>query len=189
MEMLAGDNILSGFNIEKYKKYFPPGNNTFDTMQELKALRRIPLNKEYAKKYDNIVSVFKNTAKKHGLKKDITDLITNLVNSSYPLIMELKNFYNRPRPKVMASIMNLKMDDYEMASMKTPSYPSGHSTQGILIAKVLSHLFPELKKHFMQAGNNISDSRNIAHAHYKTDSDFGKKLGSDMYEHLKNKLI
>ena len=186
--MLNINSFLQDFNTEKYKSYFPPGNNTFDTMQELKALRRIPLNKEYAKKYDNVISAFKETATRNGLKEKISDIVIKLVNDSHPIIMELKNFYNRPRPKAVAKTMNLEMDDYEMASMKTPSYPSGHSTQGILIAKVLAHLYPELKKEFMQTGNNISDSRNIAHAHYKTDSDFGKKLGEAMFEHLKNKL-
>ncbi len=188
MEMLTSENYLSGFNVEKYKNYFPPGNNTFDTMQEIKSLRRIPLNKDYAKKYDNIISAFKETANRNGLKEKISDLVQKLVNDSHPIIMELKNFYNRPRPKVVAKTMNLDMDDYEMASMKTPSYPSGHSVQGMLVAKVLAHLYPELKKEFIKTGNNISDSRNIAHAHYKSDSVFGKKVGEDMYEYLKNKL-
>ena len=35
--------------------------------------------------------------------------------------------FNRPRPKVLAKKMNIKMKDIEMASMKTPSYPSGSS--------------------------------------------------------------
>ena len=39
----------------------------------------------------------------------------------------------------------------------------------------------------MQTANNIADSRNIAHAHYKSDSEFGKKLGKKMYNHIKNK--
>tara|TARA_R100001510_G_C7626118_1_gene185952 strand:+ start:445 stop:1005 length:561 start_codon:yes stop_codon:yes gene_type:complete len=181
-------SLLKDFNIEKYKSYHPPGNNTFDTMQELKSLARIPLNKDYAKRYDDVVSAFKETAERNGLKEKITSIVQKLINDSHPIIMELKNFYNRPRPKAVAKIMNLQMDDYEMPSMKTPSYPSGHSTQGVLVAKVLSYLYPSLKKQFTQTGNNISDSRNIAHAHYKTDSDFGKKLGGAMFEHLKNKL-
>jgi hypothetical protein len=84
--------------------------------------------------------------------------------------------------------MNIKMKDIEMASMKTPSYPSGHSTQGVLIGLVLGDKYPKAKSAFMKTANNISDSRNVAHAHYKSDSDMGKKLGKSMYNHIKNKI-
>jgi acid phosphatase (class A) len=102
--------------------------------------------------------------------------------------MKLKKHFNRPRPKVLAKKMNIKMKDIEMASMKTPSYPSGHSTQGMLIGLVLSKKYPRSRKGFMQTAMNISDSRNVAHAHYKSDSEFGKKLGKLMYNHIKNKI-
>ena len=80
------------------------------------------------------------------------------------------------------------MKDIEMASMKTPSYPSGHSAQGMLIGKVLGDKYPKSRKAFYATANNISDSRNVAHAHYKSDSEFGKKLGKKMYNHIKNKI-
>ena len=83
---------------------------------------------------------------------------------------------------------NIEMKDIEMSSMKTPSYPSGHSAQGMLIGLVLSDKYPKAKSAFMQTANNISDSRNIAHAHYKSDREFGKKLGKKMYNHIKNKI-
>jgi len=84
--------------------------------------------------------------------------------------------------------MNIKLDDYEMESMKTPSYPSGHSVQGMLIAKVLSDKYPKAKSAFSKTGKNISYSRRVAHAHYKSDSKMGEKLGNSMYNHIKNKI-
>ena len=53
---------------------------------------------------------------------------------------------------------------------------------------VLADKYPKAAKQFKQAGKNISDSRNIARAHYKSDSNMGKKLGAAMYEHIKNKV-
>ena len=76
-----------------------------------------------------------------------------------------------------------------MDSMKTPSYPSGHSAQGFLIAKVLSDEYPSSTKAFNSLANNISYSRRVAHAHYKSDSNMGKKLGNAMYKHIKNKEL
>jgi len=75
-----------------------------------------------------------------------------------------------------------------MASMKTPSYPSGHSVQGILIAKVLGDKHPKAKSAFAKTGENISYSRRVARAHYKSDSKMGEKLGNSMYKHIKNKI-
>jgi hypothetical protein len=72
--------------------------------------------------------------------------------------------------------------------MKTPSYPSGHSTQGVLIANVLADKYPSAANEFKKAGQNISDSRNIAKAHYISDSKMGIKLGNEMYNHIKNKI-
>jgi acid phosphatase (class A) len=73
-----------------------------------------------------------------------------------------------------------------MDSMKTPSYPSGHSTQGILIAKVLSDLYPELSSEILKKGREISFSRNIGKAHFPSDSKIGQELGTEMYEYLKD---
>jgi len=80
------------------------------------------------------------------------------------------------------------MKDLEMKSMNTPSYPSGHSAQSTLIAKVLSDKYPNKKKKLEKLAKDISYSRNIAHAHYKSDSKFGDEIGKEMYEHVKNKI-
>ena len=89
----------------------------------------------------------------------------------------------------MAKVMNIPLEDHELKSMKTPSYPSGHSAQAYLVALTLSLMYPKYKKDFMQVADNISDSRNVAHAHYKSDSDFGKKLGADLALHISKKQI
>ena len=86
------------------------------------------------------------------------------------MILELKKHHNRPRPYELDK--NLKA--VKMKSMNTPSYPSGHSAQGMLIASVLKDKYGKGSA-FMQTAKNISDSRNMAHAHYKSDSVKKKK--------------
>ena len=180
--------MFKDFDISSLKKMKPPGDNTFDTMQEIKALAKIKMNKSFVKKFDDQEKAFKQTAEREGIKDYDNRVAKKLIEKSAPVILKLKKYFNRPRPKVLAKKMNIKMKDIEMASMKTPSYPSGHSTQGILIGLVLSDKYPKSRKAFMKTANNISDSRNIAHAHYKSDSDMGKKLGKSMYNHIKNKI-
>ena len=180
--------MFKDFNIDKFKKMKPPSDNSFDTMQEVKEIKKLPLNKDKIKKFDNIEKTFKSIADSNNIKDYPSKLIKDLINKSSPIILKLKKHFNRPRPKVIAKKMGIKMKDFEMNSMKTPSYPSGHSAQGILIGMVLSKIYPAYAKQFKKAGENISDSRNIAKAHYKSDSKMGKQLGAAMYNHIKSKI-
>ena len=180
--------MFKDFDISSFKKMKPPGDNTFDTSQEIKALTKIPLKKEFVKKFDNIEAAFKKTAEEQGIKDYDKKIAAKLIKESAPVIMKLKKHFNRPRPKKLAKKMNIKMKDIEMASMKTPSYPSGHSAQGVLIAKVLSDKYPKAKSAFTKTGENISYSRNVAHAHYKSDSKMGEKLGNKMYNYIKKDI-
>ena len=179
--------MLKDFDISKFKKIKPSSDNTFDTMQEIKALKKIPLNKNFVKEYDDIEGAFKKTAEKEGIDYD-NKIAAKLIKESAPLILKLKKHFDRPRPKKLAKKMNIKIKDIEMDSMKTPSYPSGHSAQGVLIAKVLGDKYPKAKSAFAKTGENISYSRNVARAHYKSDSKMGEKLGNSMYKHIKNKI-
>ena len=179
--------MFKNFNTSSFKKQKPPSDSSFDTAQEIKALKKIPLKKEFVKKFDNIEAAFKKTAEEQDIKDYDKKIATKLIKESAPIILELKKHFNRPRPKVLAKKMNIKLDDYEMESMKTPSYPSGHSVQGVLIAKVLGNKYPKAKSAFSKTGKNISYSRRVAHAHYKSDSKMGEKLGNSMYNHIKNK--
>ena len=178
--------MFKDFNTSSFKKMKPPGDNTFDTSQEVKALSKIPLKKEFVKKFDNIESAFAKTAKDNNIEDYDKKIPAKLIKESAPIILELKKHFNRPRPKVLAKKMNIKMKDYEMSSMKTASYPSGHSVQGILIAKVLGDKYPKAKSAFTKTGENISYSRGVSRAHYKSDSKMCKILGNSMYKHIKN---
>jgi hypothetical protein len=155
-------------------------------MQEIKELNKIPINVKFVKDKDDIKASFKKLIddKKLDVPKNMID---NLIEKSAPIIMKIKKHHNRPRPKVLAKKLNIKFNDKELDSMKTPSYPSGHSAQGIMIAEILSDMHPKHAKAFKKIGRDISYSRNVAHAHYKSDSKFGEQLGKDMYKHLKSK--
>ena len=44
------------------------------------------------------------------------------------------------------------------------------------------------KSAFMQTAKNISYSRRVARAHYKSDSKVGEEIGNSMFKHIKNKI-
>ena len=115
--------MFKDFDISSFKKMKPPGDNTFDTMQEIKALKKIPIRKAFVKEFDDQESAFKKTAEREGIKDYDSSIAKKLIEKSAPVILKLKKHFDRPRPKVLAKKMNIKMKDIEMASMKTPSYP------------------------------------------------------------------
>jgi hypothetical protein len=72
--------------------------------------------------------------------------------------------------------------------MKTPSYPSGHSAQGILVGKILQTKLPINTDAFLEAAKRISYSRNLGRAHYPSDSKLGEDIGDEMFRHIRHKI-
>ena len=171
--------MFKDFNIKPFKKKKPPSDNSFDTAQEIKALKKIPLRKEFIKKYDNIEAAFKKTAEEQGIKDYDKKIAAKLIKESAPVILELKKYHNRPRPYEL----DKNLSHVKMPSMKTKAYPSGHSAQSMLIALTLKDKYGK-EIAFMQTAKNISDSRNIAHAHFESDSKNGNELGKKLYESI-----
>jgi hypothetical protein len=172
--------MFKDFDISSFKKMKPPSDNSFDTDQEIKSLKKIPLRKEFVKKYDNIEAAFKKTADEQGIKDYDKKIAAKLIKESAPVILKLKKYHNRTRPYEL----DKSLSSVKMKSMNTPSYPSGHSAQSMLIALSLKDKYGKGPA-FMQTAKNISDSRNMAHAHYKSDSVNGNKLGKQLYKHIK----
>ena len=173
--------MLKGFPIQKYLDKKPPNENSVTTKGEVKELSKLPIREKFIKEKDNIKKSFESIVGKD-------EIIQKLINESAPIIMKIKKHHNRPRPKVMARKIKTQMEDMEMASMKTPSYPSGHSVQGILIANALADKYPNKRSKLKKMGRDISYSRRSARAHYKSDSLFGEQIGKDMYNYIKNKI-
>ena len=173
--------MLKDFNIQKYLDKKPPSDNSTTTKGEIKELTKIPIRENFIKEKDDIKKSFEKIVGKEPL-------VQKLINNSAPIIMKIKKHHNRPRPKVIAKKMKTKMEDMEMASMKTPSYPSGHSVQGYLIGMALSNRYPQKRDKLMKTARDISYSRRVARAHYKSDSLFGEQIGKDMYKHIKNRI-
>ena len=176
--------MFKDFDTKPFKKKKPPVDSGYTTRTEMNELKKIPLKKEFVKKYDNIEAAFKKTAEDQGVKDYDKNIATKLIKESAPVILELKKHHNRPRPYEL----DKKLTAFKMKSMETPSYPSGHSVQGVLIGKVLSDKYPRSRKGFMATAKNISYSRRVARAHYKSDSKMGEELGNSMYKHIKNSI-
>ena len=181
------DGLFKDFNYSKYKVKNPPKNTSMQVYNELQFLKDLPEDDSYVEEHDDIEKVFEQVCKENNVKYP-KELVEKLLKSAAGIILDLKYHYNRPRPFQLASHYNIKLGEHVMESMKTPSYPSGHSAQGILVGKVLQTKLPINTDAFLEAGKRISYSRNLGRAHYPTDSRLGEIIGSSMYEHLKHKI-
>ena len=128
--------------------------------------------------YPKMFSSFKKKGKVYA--KFWSKFINGYVGSNW-----LKYKFNRPRPYQVADFLGIDLPKNTLESMKTPSYPSGHSIQGIFIAKVLSKMYPKHKKQLMEIGKMISNSRLMARAHYPSDTKLGEKIGELLFLNLK----
>ena len=174
--------MFKDFDIKPFKKKKPPVDSGYTTRTEINELKKIPLNKSFVKKYDDIEAAFKKTAEEQGIKDYDKNIAAKLIKASAPVILELKKYHNRKRPYELDKNLN----PIVLKSMQTPSYPSGHSVQGTLIGNVLKMKYG--KSAFMQTAKNISYSRRVARAHYKSDSNEGDNIGNLMFKHIKNKI-
>jgi len=178
---------LANFDVKPYKKQKPPKDNSLTTLKEIQDLTKIDRDEKLVEKRDKIGKSFEEITNKHNLPFP-AETIDKMLKDSAVSVLQLKNHFKRPRPKHLSKAINVDLKDIPMPSMKTPSYPSGHSVQGVLVGKYLSKLYPKHKDEFEKMGKEISDSRRTARAHFKSDSDFGEKIGSDMWDHIKDSV-
>lgn len=185
IEYVKTKGLFKDFNFSKYFSKNPPKNSSIQTYQELLYLKDLPEDKDFVEKHDDVPAVFKEVCEEHNLTFP-EDLVKELAKSC--VLHELKYHYNRPRPYQLAEYYNIKLGGNVMESMKTPSYPSGHAAQGILIGKVLQTKLPINTDAFLEAGKRISYSRNLGRAHYPSDSRLGEDIGSEMFRYIRDRI-
>ena len=160
-----------------------PENSSKQTIDELKELSLIEGDEDFVKEHDDVDGIFQKKHKELGLEFNRNEA-KDLLRQSSKYIMKEKYKYNRPRPYQLAEFYNIDLNGVDLDSMKTPSYPSGHATQGYLLGKFYSDRHPDYRKEFMRLGEDIAESRIVAKAHFPSD----KKAGIDLAEKLFDNL-
>jgi acid phosphatase (class A) len=90
-----------------------------------------------------------------------------------------KEFYKRPRPYVTnPTLINGKLE-------KSFSYPSGHSTESMVLALVLADLFPDRHDAIIAKARSIGWHRVQTARHYPTDIYAGRVLAQAIVGEMK----
>ena len=161
-----------------------PENSSKRTLEEVKYLSNIEEDREFVEEHDKVSKVFGKLHKELGLEFN-KDEAKKYNRESAKHIMELKYKYQRPRPHQIADFYNINLNGVDLDSMRTPSYPSGHATQGYLLGMIYSERYPQHRKEFMKLGEDIAESRIIGKAHFPSDKKAGIELAEKLFENRK----
>ena len=161
-----------------------PDNSSKKTLEEVKYLSKIEEDREFVKEHDKVSKVFGKLHEELGLEFN-KDEAKKYNRESAKHIMELKYKYQRPRPHQIADFYGINLNGVDLDSMKTPSYPSGHATQGYLLGMIYSERYPQFRKEFMKLGEDVAESRIIGKAHFPSDKKAGIDLAKKLFENRK----
>ena len=169
-----------------------PYPNDEQTEEELKFLMDISkyrnLYNDYIVKADiDLAQPFLECIEKHNLTltKKMYDGMKTLLKESSIFILKLKYYYNRPRPYQVAERLGYDFLAMDSKTAHTPSYPSGHTIQAMMLADYFGQYFSEYKSYFYEIADKISMSRIFGGYHFPSDIKYGKMIFSDYMKYKK----
>ncbi len=91
----------------------------------------------------------------------------------------VKDHYRRPRPYDADARVKpgIKLEP-------SSSYPSGHSTRGLLLARVLAELVPDRREPILRVGLQLGYDRVVGGVHYPSDVLAGEELANALADRL-----
>ena len=176
----------------------PPKNTSDVTKSELKIVSELTQSLTAAEK--NLVMLVDkdpNLLFVELLGADILPLPAAKFKKSWnilePIIISLKNKFNRPRPEQLVSAFPRFYDDItinviETKSHQTPAYPSGHTAYATLMASILSDIYPEQSSKFYEIANLAGHARVLQGVHYPSDNDAAMIITSAIWQDIKYKI-
>ena len=171
----------------------PPSNTSDATKMDLEQVQR--LTKDLSKDdYDMIMDVdddpenlFRPYAKKMGIDYP-QELIDKAIQHIDVVILKLKYKFRRPRPSQLAPHLGYHISVLVTKTHQTPSYPSGHQSQGAMVAEVLSSLYPEHKTQWHKFSKLTGKARVMQGVHYPSDNEVSVTLARVLWSNIKDNL-
>ena len=156
----------------------PPTDDVSEILKLKKMMRaRTPEDIQSVKDHDEVsFYAIKKYCDENGLKFHDGEF-RDIIKQSNPIIMHFKNKFNRRRPKEVDNTIKT----LNSKTTNTRSYPSGHSTQSMLVAKYVIGKFPKHEKGLLEAAKECGIGRVLAGFHYLSDHVSGKLLGEKLY--------
>lgn len=169
-----------------------PANDSEATKQELNevvvALKELDeMNPTLLRRYINydraLIAYIDNILKAEGVNE--MELIRSIQKDITPLIIKLKYKFQRPRPYQLANYYKLNLFPMKSTSALTPSYPSGHTIQAIVILTIIGNKHPNLYQSCKRLWEDVAYSRIALGVHYPSDNDFSYEVANQILKHEK----
>lgn len=190
IKISCSDRIINYFFvtglINPFLDMAPPKNSSQETVNELLFLERVTANAT-----DEEISF--TTKAEVAEKKIYSDFCKNILKINYeeedfnkifdqvdPLLMLLKQHYNRPRPYQLAPYFNIQIKFKVPVDAMHPAYPSGHALDAYIFANLFKKIKPEYALQIEKLADKMANSRFIAGAHYPSDNTISKKLADTL---------
>jgi hypothetical protein len=115
-----------------------------------------------------------------------------------PLILKLKEYYQRPRPYQLAPYYNIDLYPHQSLTALSPSYPSGHTLTAYFICGLISEVVPNKIRQLESFAEDVAASRIGLGLHYPSDNKFSigiaeilitKKESEDFISELEKILV
>ena len=170
---------------------YPPSNSCLTTGKDMLVVQagtfvRTKLMELSIKKHDKDSSyALKSYMDLFGLEYD-EEYIDQVLEESAIIIREQKNKFNRPRPSQLAPYFSMELNIMKSKTLKSPSYPSGHSTQSRLVAEIYGEKYPDHRTNLLKAADEVGTGRIVAGFHYPTDHKVSIYLAKRLFKALKN---
>ena len=161
-----------------------PENPSKKTLEEVKYLSEIEEDVDYVRENDKVKESFGKLHEELELEYN-EDEAGKYLKESSKYIMELKYKFQRPRPHQIADFYGIDLNGVDLDSMKTPSYPSGHATQGYLLGMIYSERYPQYNEEFIRLAADIAESRIVGKAHFPSDKKAGIELAEKLFQNRK----
>ena len=168
-------------NAHKRIKLPPP---TFDLKEEAEKVKKImenrtPEDEESIRLHDESAAyAVHRYVEEHGLEFK-EDELNEIIIQCKPTIKHFKEKFNVPRPHEVHKDIDAigRMDS---TTNKTASYPSGHATQGMLVALYAAQKYPQHRDNLIKAGKESGLGRIKAGFHYIPDYIVGNLLAEKL---------
>ena len=174
--------ILNLDDVDNISLDAPPIDGSDEQRLELKQLEELSglLSDDQIKERidtqdEDLLEVFDRYLRDNNLTLD-KERIKKIMKDVNTVLFRFKFFFNRPRPHQSSD----QIEEIENTAGKSPSYPSGHSTAGAVIAEILADDFPEHAESLRVIGTEIGYNRVIAGLHYLSDHIAGLNLAGQL---------
>ena len=178
--------ILADLNLNPQNILIPPPPSEKKRIAELKKIKKqykdrfVP---HYLQKQldEKVGDTFNDLLKSEGYRNQRAQ-IKKWNNGIIKQVMLHKNFFNAERPKQLAKRKGIPFKYDDLKTTKTPSYPSGHTTQAYFLALKLSQKYPEMTSRFFNLANMVAQSRIDRGVHFPSDNEAGMMLAQQVFD-------